>query len=540
MRNGFLSRPWLPAVALPLALLTMLVTVTPAAAETVLRRGNGGEPTTLDPHRTDGRIESNILRDLFEGLVTPGPDGSIQPGVAESWETSPDGLVYTFHLYSNAKWSNGVPLTSADLLYSFRRAIAPQPGADYAANLTVIKNADAVIAGKAPPTDLGIEAPDPLTLRITLRSPTPYFLAVLSADNRALPVYRPTADKDGADAFRLGTLIANGAYRLSDWKPGEQLTLERNPFYHHVGDLKIDKVVYYPIDNGYEELKRFRAGQLDTTYEVPQEQVRWISFKDPREFWNKPFIGTYYFALNLTTEPFRGNLKLRQALSMAINRDALVEKVTRAGEMPAYGLVPPILSGYRYQTLSFAELPMEQRLEQARRLFVEAGYGPARPLPLELLYNTSENNRLIADAIAAMWDEAFGKALVLTKVSTDRTDYLKRRGQYRFQVVRAAWFGEYPDPTAFLNLLLSIASPPRNDSGYKNPRYDALLAQAADTADQSTRFSLLQQAEKMMLEDVAIIPIYHFATKSLVSERVKGWLFNVRDVHLSRFLSLSN
>jgi len=540
MRNRFLSRPWLLALVLPLTLATQLALISPAAAESVLRRGNGGEPTTLDPHRTDGRIESNILRDLFEGLVVPGPDGSVQPGVAESWDASADGLVYTFHLRNNAKWSNGEPLTAADFLYSLRRAVAPQAGVDFAANLTVIKNADAVMAGKAQPGELGVEAVDPLTLRISLRGPTPYFLALLSSDNRALPVHRPTVERDGAEAFRLGTVVSNGAYRLVDWKAGEQLTLERNPFFHHATDLKIDKVVYYPIDNAYEELKRYRAGQLDTTYEVPQEQVRWISFKDPREFWNKPFIGTYYYALNLTTEPFRGNLKLRQALSLAINRDALVEKVTRAGEMPAYGLVPPILSGYRYQAVSFAELPLDQRLEQARKLFTEAGYGPARPLTLELLYNTSENNRLIGDAIVGMWEEAFGKALVINKVSLDRGEYLKRRSQYRFQVVRAAWFGEYPDPTAFLNLLLSIASPPRNDSGYKNPRYDALLAQASDTADPQVRFSLLQQAEKLMLEDVAIIPIYHFATKSLVSERVKGWQFNVRDVHLTRFLSLAN
>jgi len=517
----------------------LAVAAIPAAAESVLRRGNGGEPSTLDPHRTDERIVSNILRDLFEGLVTAGPDGRIIPGVAESWTVSDDGKIYTFHLRPNARWSNGDALTSADFLYSFRRGLGALGGGDVAANIAIIRNGDAVISGKAPATDLGVEALDAATLRITLRSPAPYFLSLLGADNKALPVHQASVEKFGNDWIRPGKLISNGAYMLAEWKAGEQVTLVRNPNHYDAANVKIDKVAFYPIADSDEELRRFKAGELDATYEVPQEQVKWISLTQPKEFWNRPFIATYYYAFNLTAEPFRGNLKLRQALAMAINREALVNKVTRAGEAPAYGLVPPGVPNYRNQSAAFAAIPRDKRVDAARRLFVESGFGPSDPLKIEVLYNTSENNRMIANAVIGMWQEAFGKGIKITPVNTDRIEYLKRRSKRAFQVVRAAWIGDFGDPTVFLNLLVSSAQPPRNDSGYKNPKYDELLAKAAASNDTAERADILQQAEKMMLDDLPIIPLYHFATKSLVSQKVQGWLFNIRDVHPSRFVSLA-
>jgi len=511
-----------------------------AHAESVLRRGNGAEPTTLDPHKTDERVVSNILRDLFEGLVTTGPDGRIIPGAAESWTISDDGKIYTFKLRADGRWSNGEPLTSEDFVYSLRRSLGSEAGGDVAANIAIIKNGIEVISKQLPPTDLGIEAPDAATVRMTLNNPAPYFLALLASDNKALPVHRATVEKFGADWIKPGHLVSNGAFSLAEWKPGEQLVLARNPNFHDAATVKLDKVIFYPIADSSEELKRFKAGQLDTTFEVPQEQVKWISLTQPKEFWNRPYLATYYYALNLTAEPFRGNPKLRQALTLAVNREALVNKVTRAGETPAYGLVPPWVAGYRPQQLWFAKLTMSKRLELARRAFADAGYGPSEPLTLEILYNTSENNRMIANAVIAMWQEAFGAGIRVTAVNTDRADYLKRRSSRTFQVVRAAWIGDYVDPTVFLNLLQSKAEPPRNDSGYRNAKYDELLAKAAATISAAERNGLLEQAEKQLLEDLPIIPLYHFATKSLVSPKLQGWVFNIRDVHPSRFLALAN
>ena len=523
-------------------LVTALVTggTAPVLADKTLTRGNGGEPKTLDPHFTDGRTESNIFRDLFEGLVVYRPYGKIDPGIAESWEISDDNLVYTFHLRPGAKWSNGDPITAEDFVYSFRRSIAPQPGKDTAFNMAVIRNAEAVMKGEKPATELAVEALDPLTLRITLRGPTPYFLALLSSDNNALPVPRSVVEKYGQHWAEPGKMVSDGAYTLEDWQPQKQVTLVRNQNYYGNGNVKIDKVIYYPYTSATEELKLFKAGKLDMTFQVPQEQVKWVSLSDPKEFWNKPYLATYYYAFNLTAEPFKGNLNLRKALALAINRESLVEKVTRAGELPGYSLVPPLIAGYKRQVLPFIDQTYEDRLEEARRLFAEAGYSPAQPLTIELLNNTNDNDRKIADAIISMWQDAFGKGLTVNTVNLERTEYLDRRKRRQFQVVRAAWIGEYVDPTAFLNLMLSRSTPPRNDPGFKNAAYDELLEKAGVTSDSAERSSLLQQAEHLLLNEYAIIPIYHFAAKSMVSERVKGLVFNIRDVHPSRFLDLAD
>lgn len=510
-----------------------------AHAETVLNRGNGGEPSTLDPHRTDGRIESNIFRDLFEGLVVYGPDGRIVPGVAESWQVSDDGRSYTFTLRGDAKWSNGDPVTADDFIYSLRRALTPKDGIAPSSNMRVIKNAGALIDGAKTPDALGIAAPNPRTVVITLEATTPYFLDLLAADNSALPVHRGTVEANRDHWAEPGKLVSNGAYTLAEWRPQQQVTVTRNDNFHHKADVSIDRVVFFPIDDASEEVRRFKAGLLDATYEVPQDRVKWISLTEPRVFWNRPFLATYYYAFNLTVEPFKSNRGLRKALALAINRESIVDKVTRAGEAPAYGLVPPIVPNYRRQTAGFISEPMDDRLTEARRLFSAAGFSPMQPLSLEILYNKSENNRVIADSVIGMWQDAFGKGISVKPVSVERTEYLKRRARRDFQVVRAAWIGDYADPTVFLNLLQSSALPPRNDPGYRNKAYDDLLNQAAAADDAGERARLLGQAEKTMIEDYPIIPLYHFATKSLVSQKIGGWVYNVRDVHPSRFLSIN-
>ncbi|MEI6986647.1 MAG: peptide ABC transporter substrate-binding protein [Rhodospirillaceae bacterium] len=534
--GGFINRT-LFRVGLIAALL--IGSAASSFAESVLTRGNGGEPTTLDPHATDGRTESTILRDLFEGLVVFGPGGRIIPGIAEAWEVSDDGITYNFHLRADARWSNGDSVTAEDFVYSLRRSIAPHKGGN-ASNMAVIRNAEAVMKGEKPPTELGVEAVNPQTLRIGLRGPTPYFLALISSDNNAMPVHKASVEKFGDMWAKPGNLIGTGAYQLTEWKPNQQVTLTRNPNYYGKDGVKIDKVIYWPIASASEELRLFKSNMLDMTYEVPQEQVKWISLSDPKEFWNKPYIATYYYAFNLMAEPFKGNRPLRKALSLAINREALVEKVTRAGELPAYSLVPPVVPNYKRQPLPFMDQTLETRQEEARHLFAEAGFSPAQPLTIELLYNTTDNNKKIGNAIIGMWQDTFGKGIVVTPVSTDRSDYLQRRSRRQFQVVRAAWIGDYADPTVFLNLMLSSAGPPRNDPGYKSTAYDDLMAKAGQSNDATERANLLQQAERLFLEDYAIIPIYHFATKSLVSERVKGLVFNIRDVHPTRFLNITN
>lgn len=512
---------------------------TAAQAATVLNRGNGGEPSTLDPHRTDGRIESNILRDLFEGLVVYGPDGRILPGVAESWQVSEDGKLYSFQLRADARWSNGDAVTAEDFVYSLRRALTPKDGIQPSSNMRVIKGAAAVIDGTKPADTLGVAAPNPRTVTIALEAATPYFLDLIAADNSALPVHRGTVESQRERWTDPGKMVSNGAYVLEEWRARQQIGLGRNANFHGRGGVSIDKVNFFPIDDSAEEVDRFKAGTLHLTYEVPQDRVKWISLTEPKVFWNRPFLATYYYAFNLTVEPFKSNRDLRRALSLAVNRENIVDKVTRAGETPAYGLVPPIVPNYRRQTADFIAEPMDNRLREARRLFSAAGFSPMQPLAVEILYNQSENNRVIADAVISMWQDAFGKGIQVKPVSVERTDYLKRRARRDFQIVRAAWIGDYADPTVFLNLMLSTALPPRNDPGYRSRKYDDLLAKAAASEDAAQRSSLLGQAEKAMIDDDPVIPIYHFSTKSLVSQQIKGWVYNVRDVHPSRFLSFA-
>lgn len=528
---------------LPVACLSIGIVMTtgsPAGAETVLNRGNGGEPSTLDPHRTDGRVESNIFRDLFEGLVVYGPDGRILPGIAESWQVSADGRIYTFTLRPDARWSNGDPLTADDMVYSLRRALTPKDGVSPSSNMRVIKNAAGVIEGSKPADALGVAASGPRVLIVTLETATPYFLELMASDNSALPVHRATVEANRERWAEPGKIVTNGPYVLEEWRPQQQISVVRNKNFHHKDEVAIDRIVFHPIDDASEEVRRFKAGQLDATYEVPQDRVKWISLSEPKVFWNRPYLATYYYALNLTVEPFKSNRDLRKALSLAINRESIVDKVTRAGEAPAYGLVPPIVPNYRRQTVDFIAQPMDKRLTEARRLFASAGFSPMQPLPVEILYNKSENNRVIADAVTSMWQEAFGRGIVVTTVSTDRADYLKRRARRDFQVVRAAWIGDYADPTVFLNLLQSAALPPRNDPGYRSKAYDELLSKAATTEDAGERAKTLASAEKLMIEDYPVIPIYHFATKALVSQKLRGWTYNVRDVHASRFLSFAD
>lgn len=508
-----------------------------ARADTVLRRGNGAEPATLDPQRATGITEANVINDLFEGLVTLGPTGAILPGVAQSWEVSPDGRLHTFHLRPQARWSNGEPVTAGDFLYSLRRAVDPATASDYAPVLAPILHAEDIIAGRRPPADLGVAAPDAATLTLALKAPTPYLLGLL-AHTIAFPVHRATVEAFGEAWTRPGNAVTNGAYAIAEWTPQARLVVVRNPHFHDAGNVRIDRVIYHPTEDVPAELKRYRAGELDVTFQVPVDQIKWVTDNLPDQFWNKPYLGTYYYVFNLTRAPFRENRKLRRALSLAVDREILVHKVTRAGELPAYGWVPPGLTGYAPQGADFRTLTQAQRAEEARRLFAEAGYGPGKPLAIELLYNTSENHKKIAVAVAALWQQTLGKEnITVTLTNKEWKVYLESRHRRDYQIARAAWIGDYDDPSNFLDLFLSAAGG-RNESGYDNPRFDQLLIQAATTADPAARMGLLEEAEQVLIDDMPIIPLYHYATKYLVNPKVKGWAFNIRDIHLSRFLWL--
>src|SRR5215813_947008 len=514
-----------------LATLVAVGTAAVAHADTVLRRGNGAEPQTLDPHKLEGVPEFNITADLFEGLTTYAANGDVVPGAAKSWEISDDGLVYTFHLREDGKWSNGDPLTADDFVYSFRRAVDPATASPYSYILEPIVNAKEITGGtEKDTTKLGVKALDPHTVQITLKEPTAHFLQLVR-HNISFPVNKAVVEKFGDQWTRPGNLVGNGAYMLSEWTPQASLTMVKNPNFHDAASVKLDKIVYYPTEDISEEFKRFRAGELDVTNEVPTIKKEYV-----KEFHNEPYLGTYYYAINLTRDPLGKDGKLREALALAINRDVIVGKITQAGEMPAYSWVPPGMPGYEQQFVDYKGMTQKEREALAKKLYKEAGYGPDKPLKVEILYNTSENHKKIAIAVQNMWKKVLGVETTIT--NQEWKVFLDTRSKKNFQVTRAAWIGDYVDPYTFEQMFLSDAGP-QNDPGFASKDYDTLLSQAQKTVDQPARLKLMQKAEKMFQDDNAIIPIYHYNTKHLVSSRVSGWDFNLLDIHLGRYMTVA-
>lgn len=520
---------------LPRLLLALCLLYSPfVLAETVLKRGNGTEPETLDIHKSSGVSEANIQRDMFEGLVTEDAFGKLQPGVAEKWEISADGKRYTFHLRNDSQWSDGTPVTADDFVYAYRRALDPATASDYAFILWPIAGAEAFSKGEQKdPAQIGVKAIDPHTLEINLKAPTPYFLGMLMHP-MAYPAPKQAIEKSGKDWIKPENIRCNGAYCLSEWIPQDHIKLVKNPHYRRAAEVNIDSVYYIPTEDQSSELKRYRAGEIDITYDVPADQIKTVEKDFPADFRSTPYIGTYYYALNLENPAFKGNPKLRRALSLALDRDILTDKITQSGEIPAWGWVPPV-DHYTQQNMEEKSLDKAARTQLAQSLYAESGYGADKPLELEILYNTSDNNKKLAIAIAAMWKQVLG---VKTSLRNEEWKvYLSSRKQKQFQVVRSSWVGDYNDAHTFLSLFKSDVGE-MNTAGYNNPEYDRLMQEAETQSDTNKRREALEQAERILLADTPIIPIYYNTTQHLISPKLSGWENNVMDVHQTQYLRL--
>lgn len=500
------------------------------AAQQILHKGNGAEPQTLDPHKAEGVPSANIQRDLYEGLVSAAPNGDLIPGAAQSWDISDDGTVYTFHLRPRGQWSNGDPVTAHDFVFGLRRSADPATLSKYSQILSSIRHAEAVTAGDVPPEKLAVKALDDLTLQVTLKAPTPYFLGLLTHSS-TFPLNRGNLDEYGDRFAKPGHLVSNGAYQLDDWVVQSHITLKRNPHYWDNANTVIDQVVYYATEDQSSELKRFRAGDLHYTSEVPTGQVGWIREHMPDQFQVATYLGTYYFGFNLTQPPFKGQPGLRRALAMAIDREIITEKITKLGEKPAYSWIPDGINNYTSQVPDWASWPKEKQLAEARRLYREAGYGPGHPLKVEIRYNTSENHKKVSIALAAMWKQNLG--VLATLVNQEWKVFLETRKQKRItQVFRAGWIGDYNDAYTFAELMHSKHG--INDPGYNNPEYDRLMAQASTATDFDRRREILEKAERLLLQDQPIVPIYFYVSKHMVSDKIAGYESNIMDHQYSK------
>ncbi|MGB5224311.1 MAG: peptide ABC transporter substrate-binding protein [Arenicellales bacterium] len=492
----------------------------------VLHRGNSTEPVTLDPHKSEDVSSGNILRDLYEGLVTEDAAGKLIPGAAEKWSISDDGLHYTFQLRNCLAWSNGEALTAADFIFSLRRALDPETTAPMADLLAPIVNAREVMSGSMPVEQLGVEMPDSHTLIIHLQHPAPWFLQILSHPI-AFPVYATSLVKNGDKAFSPGNLASNGSWQLQQWVPYEKLVLQRNSAHYNSDKTSFDQVIYYPIDSSNTEFSRYRAGEFDWTDTIPPNKLGWINKNLPGEAFISPYLGTYYYGFNLTRAPFKNNNDLRKALSLAIDRPIITEKILANGEIPAAGWLPPgLLPGTQHPSSS-----REDQLKQARELYKKAGYSRDKPLRTTLHYNSSEQNKRIAVAITSMWKKNLGIQVEL--INEEWKVFLNRRkSKVETQLYRASWIADYNDAGSFLSLFTSNHA--KNDTGYANPDYDALINQIETTMDEVKRGELIQQAEQLLLEDQVIIPIYHYVSRHLVKPYIKGYQANPLDHHYSR------
>jgi oligopeptide transport system substrate-binding protein len=504
------------------------------AARDTLRRGNGPEPDTLDPQRARTDAAFNILRDVFEGLTAVGPDGAAVPAAAESWTVSEDGLEYTFRLREGLRWSNGDALVAGDFVAGMRRLVDPATASPYAQVLDPVMNAAAIVRGEQPPDTLGASAPDERTVVIRLQQPAPYLLGLL-AQPAVFPVHAPTLARHGAEYARPGRMVSNGPFVLSDWVVGSHVVAERNASYWNAVATRIARVHYVHHADPSTEFRQYRAGELDFSYAVPPPQYAWIRENLPGELHVSPQLSVYYYGFNLTRPPFKDQPGLRRALSMVIDRERLTTAVTGVGEAPAWGWVPPGVANYAPQQFDYASMPAAERLAEARRLYAEAGYSAAKPLELEIRYNSGEVHNRLAVAIAAMWKESLG---VEPKLYAEEFRALLQSIQARedTQVFRSSWVGDYNDAYTFAQLLQSGFG--INLTGYANPAYDALLADATRTPDPARRRALLEEAERLMLADHPVLPLYFYVNKHLVKPWVAGWSDNVMNVHYSKDLRL--
>jgi oligopeptide transport system substrate-binding protein len=507
---------------------------TELAAVQVLHWGNGSEPQSIDPHRGEGVPGSNIQRDLFEGLVGEAPNGDLEPGAAESWEISDDGKRYTFHLRRNARWSNGDALTAADWVYGLRRSADPVTGSRYTFILEPIRNAAAISAGEAPVDSLGVRAIDDYTLEIELESSTPYFLGLLTHSS-TYAMHRPSVEAYGDRVTRPGNFVTNGAYMLAEWVSQSHIKLVRNPYYWDNESTTIDEVYYYAQENRVAEISRYRADEIDITYtDLPVTQLDWIMENLADELVLAPYLGSYYYGFNLTQPPFKDNLALRKALTLAVDRDIITKQIRKGGEIPAFGWVPPVIN-YQSQQMPEAAWTQAEREAEAKRLYAEAGYSAANPLKVEILYNTEDSHRVIAIAIASMWREVLGVETSIT--NQEWKVYLDTRNQkLATQVFRAGWIGDYNDANTFASLFISTSQ--LNDAGYANPRYDELVELASGEGDLARRAQYLEEAERVLLADLPIMPLYFYVTTRLVKPWVAGMEPNIMNHHYSKHLRI--
>lgn len=506
-----------------------------AIASGTLLLGNGAEPQDLDPSICTAYTDYNVLIALFEGLTCIDEASSeAVPGMASSWEVTPDGLVYTFHLRSGLVWSNGDPLTAEDFAYTFRRALAPKLAAEYAYLYYPIRNAEAYNQGRIKdPAALGITVVDPLTLRLTLQAPCPY-LPAIAAHQAWFPVHRATIEKFGA-YDRRGTawtrpenIVTNGPFLLRTWVPNDRIVVEKNPRYWDAARNRLNRVVFFPNDNVAVDEANFRAGQLHVTFDLLPDRIAHYRRDDPQELRVDLLSESDFLRFNVGHPPLNDE-RVRQALSLAIDRRGLSADVLNGSRPPAYALTPPHTAGY--------SPPVGARYDpaEARRLLAAAGFPGGRGFPrLEVQLWTDALGSQAVQAIQQMWQRELGVNVAIA--AEEFRVFLDNQRTIHYQICRSRWIGDYNDPSNYLDLFLSHGG--NNQTGWGDPEYDRLNAEADRLLDQSRRYALLRQAEAILLREAPIAPLFYGSRTFLIKPYVKGWVPSLLGIHRYQYVWL--
>jgi oligopeptide transport system substrate-binding protein len=496
-----------------------------------LEYGLNAEPLTLDPQRAEQVPEAIVVGDLMMGLTTEGPDASVQPGMAERWETSADGLVWTFHLRP-AVWSDGAPVRAQDFVFAYRRVLDPRTGSAYAYLLDLLKNGRAANAGKAPLETVGARALDDRTLQLTLEHPAPY-LPMLLKHLSWYPAPEHAVRRYGDDWVRPGRYVSNGPYTLAAWRLGDHLTLVKNPRFFDAARVCVDRVNYYPAPDYVAAERRVAAGELDVASFFQSNRLQHIRATMPGYARPNLWLITSYLTFNTRDAGPLQDRRVRQALSEAIDREFITGKLLRAGQLPAYGFVPPGTANAAAPARpAWSRADLAARQAEARSLLAQAGYDSRRPLEITLSNSSSPEAALLAEAIQADWRAVGVRARITQSEGQILLSDLRQRN---FQAALATWAADYNDPLTFLAIFKSDTGA-QNYGDYRSPAFDALLAAADREVDAGRRAGLLARADQVLADDVGVAPIYFSVARPLVNPKVTGWVDNIENWHRARWL----
>lgn len=483
-------------------------------------------PKTIDPQLNSAVDGSKVIRNTFEGLMREIENGEVENGIAEGYEVSEDGLVYTFHIRDNAKWSDGEDVTAKDFEYAWKRALNPNTAAEYAYQLFYIKNGEAYNKGEASADDVGIKVVDNKTIEVTLESAVPYFVSLL-----AMPVYYPVRQdiiEENGDKWALSpeTYVSNGPFKMTEWSEKESMTFIKNENYWDADNVKLETLVFRLIDDQTTTLSAFKNGELDIMEQPPTTEIQSLIDEGVAKVY--PYLGTYFYMVNVSGKGLSSeavdalqDVRVRKALSLAIDRNLITEKVSMGGEIPATSYVPEGVKDTQGNTFHKDYSSVTTNIEEAKKLLEEAGYPNGQGFPtITFTYNTASNNQMIAQAIQDMWKTNLGINVELK--NEEWAVFQTTRNNFQYEICRHGWIGDYNDPMTFLDMWVTASG--QNNAGYSNEEYDSLIAQAKSEQDGEKRTELLRKAEDILMDDMAIIPIYYYTNIVCANDNVKGYV----------------